>query len=134
MSWGLSTVVLSSHKLFEATRLVYYKCFPLLGVQRHIKLPWRMLPEAYQGIGLPNFALLSLASKLQLILCIWGFNDTASCFLSMGYESLLMDMRMYGNSLGYSNNWYLALATNNTWFKNVWELIHDFDIEALFGE
>jgi hypothetical protein len=134
MCWGLSTVVLLSHELYKATRLVYYKCLPLLGVQQHIKLPWRMLPEAYQGIGLPNFTLHSLASKLQLIQCIWGFNNAGSCSLLMGYELLPMDIGMYRNSLGYSYNWYLVLATNNTWFKNVWELLHDFDVKVTFGE
>jgi hypothetical protein len=93
-----------------------------------------MLPEAYQEIGLANFALQSLASKLQLIQCTWDFNDAASCSLLMGYESLLMDIGMYGNSLGYRYNWYLVLETNNTWFKNVWELLHDFDTEATFEE
>ncbi len=45
-----------------------------------------------------------------------------------------MDIKMYGNSLGYSYNWYSVLATNNTWLKNVWELLHGFDIKATFGE
>jgi hypothetical protein len=33
MSWGLSTVVLLSRELFEATQPVYYKYLPLLGIQ-----------------------------------------------------------------------------------------------------
>jgi hypothetical protein len=67
MTWGLATVVISPREYFAATRPVYFKCLPLIGVQSHIKLPWRTLPEAYQGIGLPNFALHALAAKLQLI-------------------------------------------------------------------
>jgi hypothetical protein len=70
MSWGIFTVVLSPRELYLATKPVYYRCLPLLGVQRHIELPWRTLPKAYQEIGLPNFALLLLASTLQLIQCI----------------------------------------------------------------
>ena len=77
-----------------------------------------MLPESYQGIGLPNFTLHSLASKLQLIQCIWGFNDAASRPMLMGYESFLMDIRMYGITLGYNYNWYSGLAMDNTWFNN----------------
>jgi hypothetical protein len=101
MLWGLSTVVLSSRELFEATRSMYFKCLPLLGIQSHIKLPWCTLPEAYQGVGFCNFALLSLPSKLQLIQCIWEFNNAVSVSLSMGYESFLMDLGMNGNLLGY---------------------------------
>jgi hypothetical protein len=52
----------------------------------------------------------------------------------MGYESFLMDTKMYGNTLGYNYNQYLGLATDNTWFKNVLELLHDFNIGATFGE
>jgi hypothetical protein len=64
MTWGLTTVVLSAREFFAATRPVYFKCLPLLGLQSHIKLLWRTLPEAYQGISLPNFALHDLAAKL----------------------------------------------------------------------
>jgi hypothetical protein len=94
MAWGLSTVVLSSRELYLATKPVYFKCLPLLGVQRHIELPWRTLPELLQGIGLPNLALHSLASKLQLLQCIWVFRDATSLSLLMGYESFLMDIGM----------------------------------------
>ena len=132
MSWGISTVVLSSHKLFEATRPVYFKCLPLLCVQPHIELPWRTLPKSYQGIGMPNFALHSLASKLQLIQCIWGFNDATSCSMLMGYESFLMEIGMYGHTLAYDYTRFSELATNNTWFKNVWELMYDFRVKAAF--
>jgi hypothetical protein len=134
MSWGLSTVVLSSHELYEATRPVYFKCLPLLGVQHHIKLPCCTLPKAYQDIGLPNFELHFLNSKLQLIQCIWGFNDAAYCSMLMGYELFLMDIGMYRNSPGYSYNWYSVLLMDNTWFKNVWELLHDCNVETTFGE
>jgi hypothetical protein len=97
MAWGLSTVVLSSRELYLATKPVYFKCLPLLGIQRHIELRWRTLPESFQGIGLPNLALHSLASELQLLQCIWGFRDATSLSLLTGYESFLMNLGMYGN-------------------------------------
>jgi hypothetical protein len=75
MSWGISTIVLSPCKFFLATKPVYYKCLTLLEVQCYIELPWQTLPKAFQGIGLPNFALLSLALKLQLIQCLAGNVD-----------------------------------------------------------
>jgi hypothetical protein len=117
MLWGLLTVILSLRELFKATRSMYFKCLPLLGIQHHIELPWRTLPEAYQGVGFPNFALLSLSSTLQLIQCIWGFNDAASVSLFMGYKSFLMDLGMYGNSLGYDYQRFSGLVMDNRWFK-----------------
>jgi hypothetical protein len=91
-------VVLSSRELFWAAKPVYFRCLPLLGVQRHIELSWRTRPEAFQGVGLPNFALLSLALKLQLIKCIWGFHDAASMSLAMGYTLFMMELGFYGKS------------------------------------
>jgi hypothetical protein len=134
MSWGIATVVLSPQELYLVTKPVYYKCLPFLGVQRHIELPWRTLPECYQGIGLPNFALISLSAKLQLIQGIWGFKDAASKSLRMGYESFLMDIGMYGNVLALNYNDFSVLATDHTWFKNLWELLRTFDVDATFGE
>jgi hypothetical protein len=119
MIWGLATVVLLAQELFATTRPMYFKCLPLLNVQSHIELPWRTLPEAYQGIGLPNFALHSLAAKLQLIQCNWGFNDTASKGLFMGYKSFFMNVEMYSNTLDLDYKSYSGLAVDGTWFKNL---------------
>jgi hypothetical protein len=40
---------------------------------------------------------------------------------------------MYGNLLGYDYQRFSGLVTDNTWFKNIWELSHDFNIYASFG-
>jgi hypothetical protein len=134
MAWGLSTVVLSSKEFALATKPVYFKCLLLLGVQQHIELPWRTLPESFQGIGLPNLALHSLASKLQLLQCNWGFKDETSLALLMGYESFLMDIELYGNPFALDYSRFSLLATSGTWFKNVWELLSDFDVSASMGD
>jgi hypothetical protein len=52
----------------------------------------------------------------------------------MGYKSFLMDVGLYGNTLGYNYESFAVLATDNTWFKNVWELLHDFNVHASFNE
>jgi hypothetical protein len=108
---------LSPCGLYLATKPVYCRCLPLLGVQRHIEIHWKTLPKPYQGISLPNFALLSLASKLALIQCIWGFKDAVLMPLPMGYESFVMDIGMYGNALSLNYDRFSILATNGTWFK-----------------
>jgi hypothetical protein len=78
MLWDIKAVILSQHKLYKATRPVFFWCLPLLGVQQHIKLPWQMLPEMYQGNGLSKISLISLVAKLQYIQCNWGFNEALS--------------------------------------------------------
>jgi hypothetical protein len=133
MTWGLAAVVLSSRELFAATRPVYFKCLPLLGVQSHIKLLWRTLPEVYQGIGLPNFALHSFAAKLHLIQCNWGFINAASKSLIKGYESFFMNIGMYGNTLDLDYKSFSGLAVDGMWFKNIWELLHEFNVSATFS-
>ena len=59
INWGMVTVVLSPRILHEAYQSLYYKMLPLLGVNRNIGKEWRMLPERYQGLGLPDFEVHS---------------------------------------------------------------------------
>jgi hypothetical protein len=73
MMWGLSTVVLSPYKRLEQFQRVYFTCLPLLNVNCHIDLPWHLIPEWYQGLGMANYALVSLALKLSFLQCNWGF-------------------------------------------------------------
>ncbi len=41
---------------------------------------------------------------------------------------------LYGNTMGYKYKTHFILATNNTWFKNVWELVSYFNIRIHFNE
>ena len=132
MTWGLTTVVMPPQKLLAQFQRVYFKCLPSLNVNCHIKLPWRVIPEWYQGLGLPNFALVSLSSKLSFIQRTWGFTEVDSRSLMMGYESFMIEIGVYGNTMDYNYKAYLILATNGTWFKNVWELVHYFKIRLAF--
>ncbi len=87
----------------------------------------------YQGVGLPIFALISLASKLQYIQLNWGFNKASSRSSTMGYESFLMEIGLYGNTFSYDYTMISDLVTDGTWFKNVWELLNEFQVTAVFG-
>jgi hypothetical protein len=40
---------------------------------------------------------------------------------------------MYGNPFSLNYKLYSILATNGTWFKNVWELLHEFKTIATFS-
>ncbi len=67
MAWGIATMVMPPQKLLAQFQRVYYKCLPSLNVNCHIELPWRLIPERYQGLGMTNFTLVSLTSKLAFI-------------------------------------------------------------------
>ena len=51
----------------------------------------------------------------------------------MGYESFFMKVGMYGNTLDLDYKSFSRLAVDGTWFKNVWELLHEFNVSATFS-
>jgi hypothetical protein len=50
----------------------------------------------------------------------------------MGYESFMVEIGLYGNTINHDYMAYSILATNYTWYKNVWELVHYFNIRLAF--
>jgi hypothetical protein len=93
-----------------------------------------MIPEQYQGLGMPNFALISLASKLSYLQYNWRFGAPHSNALMIGYESFIIEVGLYGDTMGYEYKTHYFLAADNTWFKNVWELVAYFKICLHFNE
>ncbi len=132
MMWGITTVVMSPLKLLEQFQRVYFQCLPLLNVNCHIDLPWRLIPERYQGLGMANYALVSLASKFAFLQCNWRFDFVHSKSTMMAYESLMIEVGLYGNTMSYDYKKHSMLVTNNTWFKNVWELTLYFKVRLNF--
>ncbi len=51
MMWGIAIVIMSPHRLLKQFQWVYFRCLPL-NVNCHIDLPWRLIPEQYQGLGM----------------------------------------------------------------------------------
>ncbi len=92
MMWGIATVLMSPQKPLGLFQQVYFRCLPLLNVDCHINLPWRIIPERYQGLGMANYALVSLSSKLSFIQCNWGFDVAHSKALMMGYEACMIEV------------------------------------------
>ncbi len=134
MAWGIATVVLLPQKLLKQFQRVYFQCLPHLNVNCHIELPWRIIPEQYQGLGMPNFALISLASKILYLLFNWGFGAPHSNALMIGYKSFIVVVGLYDDTMGYEYKTHSFLATDNTWFKNMWELVSYFNIHLHFNE
>ncbi len=83
-------------------------------------------------MGLPNYGLVSLASKLSLIQHGWGFDNIDARAIMIGYESFMMEVGLYGSTMDHDYKTHLILVTNNTWYKNVWELVHYFKIRLVF--
>ncbi len=54
LTWGLVTVCMSPKKLDAKIQRIYAKALPFLEVNSKIKHEWQMLPEQYQGLGIPN--------------------------------------------------------------------------------
>ena len=78
------------------------------------------------------FALVSFTLKLAFIQRTWGFADVDSRFLMMGYELFMVEIGLYGNTMDHVYKAYSILATKYTWYKNVWELVHYFNIRLAF--
>jgi hypothetical protein len=93
-----------------------------------------MIPEQYQGLGTPNFALISLAWKLSYLQYNWGLSAPHSNALMIGYESFIIEVGLYGDNMGYEYKSHSFLVTDNTWFKNVWKLVSYFNICLHFNE
>ncbi len=51
----------------------------------------------------------------------------------MGYESFIEDIGVYDNLLSLNNKLFSILVTDGTWFKSMWELLHDFNTTASFS-
>jgi hypothetical protein len=114
---------------------VYKKALPFLGVNRKIKLEWRTLPEMYQGLGMPNMPLLALLEKISFLLGNWGFPGQAhSDALSMAYENLLMGVGLHGSPLQWKYSEYGHLATEATWFQNLWLLVSTYEVDTSFRD
>jgi hypothetical protein len=86
------------------------------------------IPERYKGLGMANYALVSLALKLSLFQFNWGFATTQLTTMMMGYESFMVKVGSYGNTMSYNYKRHSMLAMSDTWFKHVWELISYFNV------
>jgi hypothetical protein len=99
MMSGSATVVMSPHRLLKQFQRVYFRCLPSLNMNCHIDLSWRLVPEQYQGLGMANYALVSLASKLSFLQFILGFKAPHSSALMMVYKSFMIEVGFYGNTM-----------------------------------
>ena len=67
MAYGLTSAVIKLYKLDKLMNGLYYNNLPLLGVNRCIITPWRIILERYQDLSLPNFVVDCLPAKLYFV-------------------------------------------------------------------
>ncbi len=62
----------------------------------------------------------------------WGLANVDSRALMMGYESFMVKVGLYRNIMDHDYKAYSTLVMNNTWYKNIRELIHYFNLRLVF--
>jgi hypothetical protein len=60
-----------------------------------------------------NYTLVSLSLKISFIQINWGFDVAHSKAMMMGYESFMIEVGLYGNTMDYDFKRCSMLATNN---------------------
>ena len=86
-----------------------------------------MLPQQYQGLGLPNPNIKILSAKLQLIQEHWDTTTTMGNMLMQVYQLFQMEVGLGGNIFGKPFRTLGHLATHG-FFQNLWELLDLFGV------
>jgi hypothetical protein len=123
LRYGLGTLTNSMDDLIECTHRIEVELLPLLGVNRHIPWEWRILPQAYGGVG-----LLHLPTK-QFILCtnlfLQYYKDSSIIGNKLQCLLLLLQLQIGTNmnplQIDYNKWAYLAPSS---WVTCFWELIY----------
>ena len=134
VSYGIAAVVHPPKKIDESFQSVLYQALPLLGVNRCITRFWRTLPIKYQGLGLPDFVVVACAAKVAWMLRHWGFDDTAGNAMMQAFEAFVIETGLYGNVFSQDYKVLGCLATDGTWFKNLWQTLRHLGVHLQVGE
>ena len=120
---GIVLVILLPLAIKKVVQSLYFKILPLLGVNRHIIKEWQMMPVRYQGLGMPNFVVLSFLLKF-FPQGFWGFEDTVNSMLLQAHEAFLVELGLGGNISTRDCNKLGCLEIDGTWSINFWEYTH----------
>ena len=86
-----------------------------------------MLPQQYQGLGLPNPNIKIFSAKLQLILEHWDMVTAMGKMLMQAYQVFQMEVGLGGNIFQKPFKALGHLATHG-FFQNLWELLDLFGV------
>ena len=134
LSFGMAAVVHPPKKIDETFQSLLFQALPMLGVNRNITKFWRTLPVKYQGLGLPDFVIVSLGAKISFLLRHWGFDDVAGQAMMQAFEAFVVKCGLYGNVFDSDFKRLGCLSTDGTWFKNLWETLRFLGIQLLVCE
>ena len=95
---------------------------------------WRILPERYQVLGLPNFEVRDLSKKIHFLQRKWDGNNSTSKMDETTFQAFMIEVGMYGNIFSRSWEEFTVLAAKHTWYCNLWELHHRSDVELEVNE
>ena len=106
----------------------YYKYLAPLGVNRNVAKGWRMLPEEFFGLGMPNMCLRKLGDTLQFLQRRWGSKTAAGKALRSVYELVQIETGLEGNFLERDFATYSCLTTR-TWWVVLWEYLDMLEVK-----
>ena len=135
MSWGLLSTIISPKKLNDAIGSLYFKILPMLRVNRNITKEWHTIPPRFQGLGMPDFVVMSFGCQVYFLQCFWGFNDVVGTLLHFAFEAFQMEVGLLGGDIFTRNFDTLGfLATEGTWFRHFWQYASHLGITVRVGE
>ena len=73
--YPLPATTISEESLQKMSDTLYWESLPKCGIVRTFPIPYRHLPERYQGLGLPNLYLEQEISKLMEVIT-FGYTET----------------------------------------------------------
>ena len=106
----------------------YYKCLSTLGVNKNTAKGWRMLPEEFFGLGMPNMSLRKLGDSIQFLQRRWGGKSAVGKALRSIYELVQLETGLSGNFLVRDFLVFGCLATR-TWWVVLWEYLHRYGVK-----
>ena len=131
--YGIVPLMASRSSIDYTVSKWYYHCLPALGVNRTIGHEWRTLPFEYQGLGLPNLSLEKLAESLHLLQHHWSRRTELGQALRLAFELVQVETGLHGNFLLRNYDTHGRLATH-TWFKQLWEMVHHYQVDVILSD
>ena len=128
VSYGLVPLMAGPDRVEQEFMQWYYKCLGPLGVNRNIAKGWRMLPEEFFGLGMPNMSLRKLGDTLQFLQRRWDGKDAVGKALRSVFELVQIETGLSGNFLVRSFDTYNCLATR-TWWVVLWEYLDLYNVK-----
>jgi hypothetical protein len=118
--YGLGTLATPRTDIEGLLHKLEFAMLSHLGVNQHVKMEWRRLPQEFGGIGLYNLAVEQFIAWMEILLQHYGAGFTTSKKLRASLEALQLEIGCAGNPLSKEYA-VLGLLATEGWVKAVWE-------------